>query len=43
MELTWLGQYYIIIHPKVDFLLIIRYLTYLTFSIKPRNQPFELI
>ncbi len=41
MDLTWLGQFYIITHSEVNLLLIICHLTYLTFLIKSCNQPFE--
>ncbi len=33
MDLTQLGQFYIITHLEVDLLLIIRHLTYLTFLV----------
>ncbi len=36
-----LGQFYIITHSKVDFLLIIHYLTYLIFLVNFYNQLFE--
>ncbi len=41
IDLTRFGQFLIITHPKVDFLLIIRHLTHLTFSINLYNQLFE--
>ena len=41
MDLTWSRQFYIITYPKVDFSLIIRHLTYLTFLPNLLNQPFE--
>ncbi len=41
MDLTWLEQFHIITHLKVDFSLIIYHLTYLTFSVKLLNQLFE--
>ncbi len=39
MDLTWLGQFHIIMHLEVD--LFINYLTYLIFQINLSNQPFE--
>ena len=42
IDLTKLGQFYIITHFKVDFLLIIHYWTYLTLVNFP-NQLFESI
>ena len=37
IDLTSLGQFYIIIYPEIDFLLIICHLTYLIFLINLRN------
>ncbi len=39
IDLTWLGQFYIITHPKAD--LVIRLLTYLTFQINLLNLLFK--
>ncbi len=41
MDLTRSGQFHIITYPEVDLSLIIRHLTYLTFSVNLHNQPFE--
>ena len=41
IDLIKSGQFYIINHPEVDFLLIIHYLIYLTFLINLSNQLFE--
>ena len=41
IDLTWLRQFYIIIHLEVDSLLIIYYLIYLNFLVKLLNEPLE--
>ena len=41
MDLTLLEQFHIIIYCKINLLLIIYYLTYLTFLINLLNQLFE--
>ena len=38
IDLTWLGQFYIITHLKVDLSLIIYHLIYLTFLVNFLNQ-----
>ncbi len=39
MDLTWSGQFHIIIYPEFDF--VICHLTYLTFLVNLYDQPFE--
>ena len=41
MDLTKSRPFHIITHYKIDLTLIIRYLTYLTFSVNLLNQHFE--